>query len=243
MSLWKEDLVMKNQYSRPGFRLLAVKGIIMHWMGTKGGTDEKHAAYFDGGGERYASAHIFIDKDSATLIIPLNEVAYHANEKPSRIAKLLATASYYKGGNANLTTIGIELCVEKDGTIHPNTVARAVQIVAYLCKIYKLTVNDIYRHYDITGKNCPAPWVSKPALFHKFQNDVYAVLNKKEEDEMLEEAIVIGGFPDFAVAEILSARLKAPVYTEQRYQLEKSPRKHMLWAVVPLVYKRIRSFH
>jgi N-acetylmuramoyl-L-alanine amidase len=43
----------------------------------------------------------------------------------------------------------------------------------------------------------PAPVVSAP----------------KEEDEMLEKAIVINAFPDFAFAEILAARLKAPVYT------------------------------
>jgi N-acetylmuramoyl-L-alanine amidase len=39
------------------------------------------------------------------------------------------------------------------------------------------------------------------------------VSDKKEEIDMLDKAIVIGGFPDFAVAEILAARLKAPVYT------------------------------
>lgn len=35
----------------------------------------------------------------------------------------------------------------------------------------------------------------------------------KEEDDMLEKAIVIHGFADFAVAEMLAARIKAPVYT------------------------------
>lgn len=38
-------------------------------------------------------------------------------------------------------------------------------------------------------------------------------LKHKEVDDLLEKAIVIGGFPDFAVAEVLAARLKAPVYT------------------------------
>jgi N-acetylmuramoyl-L-alanine amidase len=40
-----------------------------------------------------------------------------------------------------------------------------------------------------------------------------ASVEKKEEIDLLEKAIIIGGFPDFAVAEILAARLKAPVYT------------------------------
>lgn len=35
----------------------------------------------------------------------------------------------------------------------------------------------------------------------------------KEDDEVLERAIVIYGFADFAMAEVLAARIKAPVYT------------------------------
>jgi hypothetical protein len=34
----------------------------------------------------------------------------------------------------------------------------------------------------------------------------------KEEDEMLGKAVVIGGYPDFAGAELVAARLKAPIY-------------------------------
>lgn len=37
--------------------------------------------------------------------------------------------------------------------------------------------------------------------------------SNREEEEMLEKAIVLGGFPDFAPAEILAARLKAPIFT------------------------------
>ncbi|AND39631.1 peptidoglycan recognition family protein [Cytobacillus oceanisediminis] len=35
----------------------------------------------------------------------------------------------------------------------------------------------------------------------------------KEDDDMLEKAIVINAFPDFAIAEVLAARIKAPIYT------------------------------
>jgi len=176
MAIWNEDLVVKNKYSRPGLKLLGVKGIVMHWTANPGASDTAHQSFFDGndgGGSRYAGAHIFIDSDSATLIVPLNEVAYHANEKSTKVAKLKATASYYAGGNANLNTIGIEMCVEKDGTIHNETVKRSVDIVASLCKQYNLDpLTDVYRHYDITGKNCPAPWVSDSSKYTKFKNDV-----------------------------------------------------------------------
>lgn len=183
MSLWIEDLVVKNQFSRPGFKLLGVKAIIMHYTATPGATDENEQDFFDGadgGGSRYAGAHFFIDRDSARLIIPLDEVAYHANEKPSKVPSLRATAPYYKEGNANLLSIGIELCVEKDGTIHADTVTRAVNVATELCRHFKLNpLNDIYRHYDITGKNCPAPWVSNPSLFADFKNRVLQPLVQK----------------------------------------------------------------
>jgi N-acetylmuramoyl-L-alanine amidase len=180
MALWIEDLLIINKYSRPGIKLLGVEGIVMHWTATPGASDENEVAFFDGadgGGSRYAGAHIFIDDDSARLDIPLNEVAYHANEHACRIPKLAKTASYYPNGGANLCTIGIEMCVEKDGTIHKDTIARAVKIVAALCKQFKLDpLKDIYRHFDITGKNCPAPWVAKPSLFTDFKNNVKAEL-------------------------------------------------------------------
>jgi N-acetylmuramoyl-L-alanine amidase len=41
----------------------------------------------------------------------------------------------------------------------------------------------------------------------------YKPLKIQEVEEMLEKAIVINGFPDMAVAEVLAARLKAPIYT------------------------------
>lgn len=180
MSAWIERLLTPNKFSRPQIPLLVVKGVILHWTANPGADDDDHVKFFDGadgGGSRYAGAHIFVDRDSALLDIPLNEVAYHANEKQSKIAKFIATSPAYKGGNANLTTIGIEMCVEKDGTIHPDTVTRTVSIVSELCKMFKLTTDDVYRHYDITSKNCPAPWVSNGQLFLDFKNRVGDTLN------------------------------------------------------------------
>jgi N-acetylmuramoyl-L-alanine amidase len=168
MSVWIEKLLIKNKYSRPGEKNNGVKGIVMHWTATPGASDENEVKFFDGadgGGGRYASAHIFVDRNSATLDIPLNEVAYHSNDHACRVAALKP--------NANYTSIGIEMCVEKDGTIHPETVARAVKVAAPLCKQFKLDpATRIFRHYDVTGKNCPAPWVANKSLFDKFKKDV-----------------------------------------------------------------------
>jgi N-acetylmuramoyl-L-alanine amidase len=184
MTVWNEDLVIKNKFSRPGMELLAHRGLVIHWTANPGASDTGHQAFFDGldgGGSRYAGAHIFVDKDSAVLIIPLDEVAYHANEKACKIAKLKGSVKRADGstyfGDANVTTIGLEMCVEKDGTIHPDTIKRSMEISALLCKQFNWNpLEDIYRHYDVTGKNCPRPWVENGSLFTKFKNDVKAKL-------------------------------------------------------------------
>lgn len=180
MAVWNEKLVVLNKYSRPGYKLIGVKGIVMHWTADPGATDENEQKFFDGadgGGGRAASAHFFVDRDSATLIVPLNEVAFHANEKPCRIDKLKGSIVRPNGttyiGGANVTSIGVEMCVEEDGTIHPETINRTADVVAELCRQFNLDpVIDIYRHYDITGKNCPAPWVANSQLFVDFKNRV-----------------------------------------------------------------------
>jgi N-acetylmuramoyl-L-alanine amidase len=189
MAIWKEDFIVKNQFSRPAIKLLGVRGIVMHWTATNGATAQNEHDFFDGkdgGGGRYASAHMFVDKNEALLIIPLDEVAYHANEHACRIDKLKATASYYQGGGANLTSIGIEMCVEKDGTIHKDTVSRSVDVVVELCKRYKLDpLKDIYMHYNITGKNCPAPWVADNKQFTDFKKRVNKQLNGTKEESVV----------------------------------------------------------
>ncbi|TCN25471.1 N-acetylmuramoyl-L-alanine amidase [Mesobacillus foraminis] len=172
MANWREDIIKVNPYSHPNFKLLSVKGIILHYTANPGATAKNHQKYFNNLKDRYASAHIFVDKDEAILILPLDKVAYHANDRSCKIEKFKATASYYKGGNANLTTIAVEMCIEKDGSIHPDTFNRTVKVVTDLCKKFKLDENDLYMHYQVTGKPCPLPWVNKPAEFNRFKSCV-----------------------------------------------------------------------
>ncbi|WP_026565877.1 N-acetylmuramoyl-L-alanine amidase [Bacillus sp. UNC41MFS5] len=172
MTLWVTDLIKVNQYTRSGKKLSAVKGIVLHYTATPKASAKNERDYFNGtciADKRYASAHLFIDKNEARLIIPLNEVAYHAHDHSRCYPDEL-------GDNANLNTIGVEMCIEADGSIHKDTLARTVQVVAELCKMFKLNEKNLYRHYDITGKNCPAMWVSNPSAFTSFKASVANVL-------------------------------------------------------------------
>ncbi|MGM7719446.1 peptidoglycan recognition protein family protein [Metabacillus sp. Hm71] len=176
----KNQFINKNPYSRPGKKLKEVRKIICHWTANPGASAYNHYKYFNNLKDRYASAHIFIDKTEALCIIPLNEVAYHANDGSYRGVGELKP-------NANYLSIGVELCPEKDGSFHPETIKKAAIEVSYLCRKYKLDPNtDIVRHYDVTRKNCPAPWVKNPKEFTEFKNYVKALLEpakpaKKEE--------------------------------------------------------------
>lgn len=213
---WKNNYIGINVHSRSGQKLEKVVGIILHWTGNLGATDENHVTYFEHLEDRYASAHIFADRDSANCIIPLNEVAYQANDVQKRnddgsryrpLAKVL-------GENANLTTVSLEMCVEKDGTIHPDTIARSIKICAELCQMFKLDENKIYRHYDVTGKNCPAPFVKNPVLFSSFKTEVGKILRPKSEPKPVKiptSTLKLGSKKPIADIKLLQKELKLTV--------------------------------
>ena len=175
MSFIKYEYININEYSRPGIRNNGIDGIVMHYTANNGGTARNHKNYFNNLKGTYASAQLFIDDIEALCIIPLNEVAYHANE----ISKYNADGSRYrplysKIGNANYSTIGVEMCLDKNGNITEKTFQNTVKAVKELIAKYpNVTRNKIWRHYDVTGKNCPAPWVAKPSELERFKDAVF----------------------------------------------------------------------
>lgn len=175
MAVWQDKFIKPNQYSRPQKKITAIRKIVIHWTANFGATANGHYNYFNTLKGRYASAHFFVDKNEALCIIPLNEIAYHANDGSYKgIAELKP--------NANFLSVGIEMCVEKDGSFHPDTIAGTIAVAVELCKRYKLDpMTDIVRHYDVTHKNCPAPWVKNSTPFNNFKKAVDSLVNKKVE--------------------------------------------------------------
>lgn len=179
MAIWKDKFINVNKYARSGKKLQAVRKIVLHWTANFGASAENHYKYFNTLKDRYASAHFFVDKKEALCILPLDEVAYHCNDIQQRDNK----GNPYRGvaelkPNANLLSIGIEMCVEKDGTIHADTIKRAEDVAVELCKKYKLDPQtDIVRHYDITHKSCPTPFITDASKLKSFKDKVEAKLN------------------------------------------------------------------
>lgn len=57
--------------------------------------------------------------------------------------------------HCNSSSIGIEMCINADGN-YDGSMHHDTKLVANLCYKYNLNVDNIKRHYDMSGKECPA---------------------------------------------------------------------------------------
>lgn len=147
-----------NEYSRPGIAIEPVKGIVIHYTANPGTTAQQNRDYFQGlslSGETYASSHFVIGLSGELIqCIPCNEIAYASNER-------------------NADTIAIECCIpDETGEFAEPTYDTLVHLVAWLVGRYELNVDDVIRHYDVTGKNCPKYYVENQGAWEQFKEDV-----------------------------------------------------------------------
>jgi N-acetylmuramoyl-L-alanine amidase len=113
----------------------------------------------------YASAHFIIGLEGEVIQCLLeNEVGYHAgaNKYTGRAVKELSPYP-------NNCTIGIELChVNWEGEFMEATLNSAKELILGLCERYKMGRDNIYRHFDVTGKDCPRYFVRNPKEWENF---------------------------------------------------------------------------
>lgn len=115
---------------------------VWHDTGVKGQTAAGNANYFRSV-DRQSSANYFIDKNSIVEVVDPNLVAWHCGDGAG------------KYGITNANSIGIELCPEADGSIHPQTIANAIWLGKKLMKDFGILPENNVRHYDASRKNCP----------------------------------------------------------------------------------------
>ena len=123
-------------------------------------TDEANAKYFHNNVVK-ASAHYFVDDDSYTKSVPLKNIAWSVGgKKYPNCGKTGGGKKYGLCTNAN--SINIELCdTVKDGKAGASavTIQNAVTLTKKLMKKYNIDKAHVVRHFDVTGKACPAYWV------------------------------------------------------------------------------------
>jgi N-acetylmuramoyl-L-alanine amidase len=156
-----EKLLTINPYSRPGKPLSLIKGIVVHWVANPKTTAEQNRNYFEslkhGTAGRYAGAHFIVGLEGEVLQCLLeNEVGYHVGAQKYTQRALKELSSY-----PNNCTLGIELChTNWEGEFTEKTLTTAKELLLELCERYRLGKGNIYRHYDITGKECPKYFVA-----------------------------------------------------------------------------------
>jgi N-acetyl-anhydromuramyl-L-alanine amidase AmpD len=178
----KQMIIPVNEFSRPGIKLQAVKGIVLHYTACNGAPAVNIANYFgnlrlqnpnDSQPDTYASAHFAVDENTIVQVLPEDEMAYEVGANWYTPEALSRLSSY-----PNNCTIGIEMCIDENGNILEGTFQNAADLTAYLCQKYGLGINNLWRHYDITHKNCPAPWVANPSEWERFKQAVAARIGK-----------------------------------------------------------------
>ncbi len=160
------QLLEINEYSRPGIESDPITGIVIHYTANPGSTAQNNRDYFEGlkdSHETSASSHFVIGMDGEIIqCVPTWELAYASNGR-------------------NHDTVSIECChPDESGKFTEDTYKSVIQLTAWLCKKYSLTEQDVIRHYDVTGKNCPKYFVEHEADWELFKGDVKAALSKTE---------------------------------------------------------------
>jgi len=176
-----KKLLPNSTWTRPGDPLWAVNGVIMHYVDWPMVSANRVREYFAESvpkERRYASAHYIVGIPGDIIqCIPEDEVAYHAGPSKDTSSDVMDLF----GGYPNWHAIGIEMCHPSPwGAFSEATIRAAVDLVADICVRYDINpMTQVLRHYDCTGKRCPAWWVDNPGEFHRFKNHVLHAMKRK----------------------------------------------------------------
>ena len=152
------QLLSINENSRPGIATDGVRGVVVHYTANPGSTAQNNRDYFESlkdTGENQVSSNFIVGLDGEIVqCIPTSEIAYASNSR-------------------NIVTVSIECChPDETGKFNDATYDSLVHLVAFLCGKFDLTMDDVIRHYDVTGKDCPKYFVEHEEAWSAFKADV-----------------------------------------------------------------------
>ena len=187
-----DQLLSKN---RPFCKLTALKAIIIHWTANtnKGANAQANARYFNSdqyltkkNGEKVkisASAHYVVDDKQIIRCIPDDEVGYHVGSKAGYKELIYTEIGVPHSGRLNDYTIGIEMCVNSDSDFSV-TRQNTIELIRYLLKAHNLTTANVYRHFDITGKDCPKMMLDE-VIWQQFKKEINDTTDESYENVKL----------------------------------------------------------
>ena len=145
----------RGNYS-PG-RAYPIEYIVVHYTANRGDTARNNLNYF-AREVTGTSAHYFVDENEVCQSVLDTDTAWHCgSENPKH--------PYCRNANS----IGVEMC-DSVGKVPAATMKRTAAFVSELMVKYGVPLENVLRHYDVTGKRCPAPWVDDPGQWAEFKS-------------------------------------------------------------------------
>jgi len=158
-------------------RVSPVRYVVIHYVGALGGAED-NARYFAGAG-RGASAHFFVGFAGEVFrSVAEEDSAWHCGG-----GRQGSSGGAFFGRCRNDNSIGIELCVRKrdpsslsgedrDWYFEKATLESAARLTAEMLTRYDIGIDGVIRHYDVTGKICPASFVQDEEQWQAFLEEV-----------------------------------------------------------------------
>lgn len=151
-----------------------IKYIVIHYTGNDGDKSVNNATYFKNNIVK-ASAHYFVDDTAVYQSVPDSYIAWSVGgSKYSDCSKTGGGKCYGKCTNAN--SISIELCdTVKNGIVYPSekTIDNAIALTKKLRAKYGIPASKVIRHFDVTGKSCPAYWCGTASKNKKWNTEFW----------------------------------------------------------------------
>jgi N-acetylmuramoyl-L-alanine amidase len=175
-----KSMLLTNK-NRPKKKLIKLKGLVIHWTAnTDAGADAVANRNYFNTTSTFASTHYIVDDKQIIRCLPEDEIGYHVgSSKYARLGNEIREGRY----SPNYFLLGIEMCVNSDGD-WDKTYNSTIELAAYLLKKHGLTAENLYRHYDITGKECPRMLV---------EEDAWNEFKVKVTRELLQVRVMVNG--------------------------------------------------
>ena len=152
----KEQLAISGNYG--GSRNASqIRYLVYHYTGNDGDRAANNAKYFQNNIVK-ASAHYFVDDTTVWRSVPDLKVAWSVGGSKYANADKTGGGTMY-GVISNTNSLSIEMCdTIRNGVYQASeaTLSNAAALGRALMEKYGIPIENVYRHFDVTGKHCPS---------------------------------------------------------------------------------------
>lgn len=163
------SLVPANEKNYKKGRSDSIKYIVIHYTANNGDTAKNNVDYYKNNAVE-ASAHYFVDEGDTI----------YQSVKDSDTAWAVGATKYVHPTCRNANAISVEMCSRNTGGsgkgaedsgwyFKEETIENAISLTKSLMKKYNIGPENVLRHFDVTGKICPAPFVNTPEKWQDFK--------------------------------------------------------------------------